>query len=206
MTTRGQPMATATEASAAIPAEAKIPPADLYRMSVREYEKIGPLLDTEKVELINGLVVNKMPQSPPHCVTDDLCRAALAAVIPAGWYIRSNKPVRLTSVASEPEPDQAVVRGKIRDYLERSPGPKDIRLIVEIAESPFDKEGRAWIYGASGIPVYWLLNIPGQELSVFFDPTTNGYASKTVWKPGQTIGLWIDDVLVGEIPIRDLFP
>ena len=36
--------------------------------------------------------------------------------------------------ASEPEPDVAICRGALRDYLDRHPGPAEVAIVVEVAE------------------------------------------------------------------------
>ena len=55
--------------------------------------------------------------------------------MPAGLALRAAKPVRLPAQDSQPEPDRCVVRGTIDDYDERHPGPDDIALLVEVADS-----------------------------------------------------------------------
>ena len=77
------------------------------------------------------------------------------------WYIRSAKPIRLPGQGSEPEPDRCVVRGAIRDYGEYHPGPADIALVVEVADSSLadDRKLADGVYGPAGIPVYWIVNV-----------------------------------------------
>ena len=93
-------------------------PWPLYKLSVDQYEAMvesGIFTEHDRLQLINGMLVAKVTQGDDHCVADDLCRAELSAVVPPGWFVRSNKPVRLPP-DSEPEPDESVVRGSIRDY------------------------------------------------------------------------------------------
>ena len=85
-------------------------------------------------QLIDGLLVAKMTQNPPHTISDDLCGQSLARVVP-GWYIRPAKPVRLPGQATMNEPDRCVVRGQARNYQGQHPGPADIVLVVEVADS-----------------------------------------------------------------------
>ena len=137
----------------AVPAGACYPP---FRMSVDQYEKLvdsGIFTKRDKVQLINGILVAKVTKNPPHSVADQLCRKALERVIPAGWHLRSDSPVRLPP-DGEPEPDHCVVRGAERDYSRRHPGPQDVGLLVEIADSSLAADRQlADTYGASRIPV-----------------------------------------------------
>ena len=112
--------------SAIAPSQPTIPASDpgwipsrLYRMTVDEYEAMvesGGLKARNAFHLINGYLVAKMTQNPPHRVADELCGAELDRVVPADRYhVPGAKPVRLPGRDSEPEPDRCVVRGTIRD-------------------------------------------------------------------------------------------
>jgi Uma2 family endonuclease len=105
-------MATTIQAMqpATVPNGACYPP---FPMSIEQYEKLidsGVFRKRDKLPLINGILVAKVTQNPPHSVADLLCSKALARVIPVGWHLRPEKPVRLPPDC-EPEPDQCVVRG-----------------------------------------------------------------------------------------------
>ncbi len=72
---------------------------------------------------------------------------------------------------SEPEAYVAVVRGQIRDDLDHHPGPADVGLCVEVADSgPADDRAMAATYGGDGIPVYWIVNVAGRQLEVYANP------------------------------------
>ena len=155
----------------------------LYRLSVEEYERIGELLDDPRVELIDGLLVAKMTQKPPHVVACELTREAIAIATPSGWHLREAKPVRLAR--SEPEPDFSLVRGKARDYVNRHPGPADIALVVEVADSSLARDRRVEVYG---------------------NPGPDGYASQVVYAVGMDVPLVIDGVTVGRVAVADMLP
>ena len=97
----------------------------LYKLSVDQYDAMiesGIFTERDRLQLINGILVAKVTQGDDHCVADDLCRAELSAVLPPGWIIRSNKPVR-PPPGSEPEPNESVVvEVSIRDYRAGPPG------------------------------------------------------------------------------------
>ena len=88
-------------------------PSPLFRMTVEQYEAMvasGAFSKRDRFHLINGYLVAKMTQNPPHMIADDLCGAELARLIPADrYYIRVAQPVRLPDRDSEPEPDRCVV-------------------------------------------------------------------------------------------------
>jgi Uma2 family endonuclease len=136
--------------------------ASIARFSVERYQKMieaGILTAADQVELLENYVVLKMPRSPLRDGTIDLVKAALAALIPAGWLLRIQQTIAL--VDSQPEPDCAIVRGDPRSYLLRHPGSADAGLIIELADSSLlrDQRDKTRIYARAGIPCYWIINL-----------------------------------------------
>ena len=74
---------------------------------------------------------------------------------------------------NEPEPDLSVVRGESDDYTDHHPGPADIALVVEVADSSLsrDRGEKRDNYARAGIPVYWIVNLVGRQLEVSSNPT-----------------------------------
>jgi len=184
-------------------------PWPLYRMSLEKYEAMvdsGIFTPRDRLHLINGLLVAKMTQNNPHCTADDLCGVALNGVIPAGWYVRAAKPVRLPP-DSMPEPDRAVVRGTIRDYAHRYPGPSDVGLIVEVSDSSLRGDrNQAEVYARSGIAVYWIVNLVDGQVEVYSSPSSSGYSSRVDFLAGQNVPVVIDGVQVGIIAVDEILP
>jgi Uma2 family endonuclease len=201
-------MSTITpQAESAIPFEWV--PGPLYRMSLEKFEAMvesGVFTERDKLHLIDGLLVAKMTRKDPHCTADTLCRDQLIRVIPGGWFVRSNKPVRLPP-DSKPEPDQCVVRGSARDYARRSPGAADVGLLVEVADTSLDADRRmALIYGAAAIPVYWIVNLVDSQVEVYTGPTASGYGPPRIYKPGYELPVVLDGAEVGRIAVSDILP
>ena len=178
----------------------------LYRLTVDEYERIGEYLDYQRVELIDGLLVKKMVQQPPHVVACGLVGDAIRGITPAGWHVREAKPLRVPT-RSEPEPDFALVRGKARDFVLRHPEAAEAALAIEVADSSLAKDRRRRrTYGPAGIPVYWIVNLNSRQVEVYARPKGNGYESRIVFKAGQELPLVIAGTVVGLIAIADILP
>jgi Uma2 family endonuclease len=187
-------------------------PWPLYRLSLDRYEAMvesGIFTERDRLQLINGMLVAKVTQGDDHCVADDLCRVELSAVLPPGWFVRPGKPVKLPPDGM-PEPDEAVVRGSARDYARRkrgTPGAQDVGLIVEVAYSSL-AEDRAMVavYGRSGIPIYWILNLVDRLVEVYSCPQPDGYATRIDYQSGQHVPVVLDGMAFGQIAVDNLLP
>jgi Uma2 family endonuclease len=181
---------------------------DLYRMTVEEYERLADagVLKDRRVELINGWLVKKMTTKPSHVIAVDATREAIAGLLPPGWWLREEKPVRIPDF-DEPEPDISVVRGSRNEYRSRHPAPGDIEFLVEVSETSlsWDRAGKMSAYARAGVPTYWILNLIDRELEVYSRPTPGGYEKKQVLKPGDQASVVFDQVEVGRIAVDDLF-
>src|SRR5262249_11089254 len=110
--------------------------AGFRRFSVDEYHRLtelGILTEDDKVELIEGYLVLKMPRNPPHDGTLQRTLKRLAKVLPPGWDLRVQSAISLAD--SEPEPDLAVVREDPDGYTARHPAAADVGLVVEVSDS-----------------------------------------------------------------------
>jgi Uma2 family endonuclease len=179
-------------------------------MSVEEYEMMvasGAFQGRSRFHLINGLLVEKMTQNPPHAMADELCGCELLRIIPPGWHLRTAKPIRLPIQISKPEPDRCIVRGDIRDYRQ-DPEPADIAQVIEISDSSLadDRELATRVYGPARIPVYWIVNLIDRQVEVYTDPGPAGYAKRTDFRPGQRVPVVIGGQAVGQIAVDDILP
>ncbi len=181
--------------------------------TVDEYHRLieaGVLTEADPVELLEGWIVYKMTRNPPHDVALGLTGDALAARLPAGWHVREQSAV--TTADSEPEPDLAVTRGVRRDYAARHPGPADLALVVEVAESSLDddRDDKWRIYARAGIPVYWIVNVVDRRVEVYTDPTgpdpAPGYRRRDDYGPGQAVPFALPGQPPAAIPVVDLLP
>ncbi|MFI5461085.1 MAG: Uma2 family endonuclease [Isosphaerales bacterium] len=177
-------------------------------MTVAEYEQLADIgvLKDRKVELINGWLVRKTTTKPPHVVAVDATREAMASLLPPGWWLREEKPVRIPDF-DEPEPDLSVVRGTRLDYRSRHPGPGDIVFLVEVSDTSlqWDRGPKKSAYARAGIPVYWIINLVDRQLEVYSDPESGEYRNQQVFGPGGPVAVVIDGVEIGVVKIDDLF-
>jgi len=197
----------------AMPTQPAVPirvPSPLYRMRLEKYESLiasGVFTKRDKVHLINGYLVTRMAESPSHGAVCEAIRLAIEAFLPATWHPRSDKALKMPAQASMPEPDIVIVRGAWRAYASRYPEPADTALVIEVANTSLDEDrAMADIYGAGGVPVYWIVNLVDGQVEVYTGPGPSGYQSHEVLAPGHALRVMIDGVEVGEVSVADILP
>jgi len=150
----------------------------LYRWTRREYARLldhGFLDEDDPIELLDGLLLVKEPQSSPHRTAVLLAAKTLEQAFGAGWFVQVQSPIGLDA-RSEPEPDLCVVRGAPRDYLDDHPARP--ALIVEVALSGLRvaRGRKAAAYARGGIADYWIVNLAERVLEVHREPAQPGPA------------------------------
>ncbi len=119
LTIHGEPrMTTAAQQTPPVRSADWIP-RPLARLTVEHYEAMvnsGVFTRRDRILLINGLLVSKVTRNPPHVLAASHVRDELARLMPSGWHLRTEAPVRLPP-RSECEPDVSVAReqGRLRD-------------------------------------------------------------------------------------------
>lgn len=174
--------------------------------TVAEYHEMiaaGILTDGDPVELLEGYLVLKMPKNPPHESAVRKLNARLVRLAPAGWVVSCQGPV--TFAESEPEPDFTLARGAEADYDGRHPGPADVGLVVEVADSSLDRDrtDKVRIYARAGIPVYGVVNLVDRRIEVFTDPAGPDphYRTTRLFGPGAAVPVELDGGTVGTVPV-----
>jgi Uma2 family endonuclease len=182
---------------------------DLYRINVREYERIvaAGALDGERLELIDGYMVKKLPKNPPYSWSTRRILDLVAGFLPPGWLWRLEQPVRIPDF-DEPEPDLAVVRGSLDDYKHRTPVPAEVALLIEVSETTLDRDHgeKLTAYAQGNFPVYWIVNLVDGHVEVYTGPGPAGYRSRQDFKPGQTVPIIIDGHEIRRIAVADILP
>jgi Uma2 family endonuclease len=188
-------------------------PVPMKRWTRVEYERLvdcGIFEPSDRIELIDGLLLVSEPQSSPHYTSIQLVQQALARAFGEGWTVRSQAPIALDD-ASEPEPDVAVVRGGIRDFA--AAHPVDPVLVVEVSLSSlaFDREHKASLYARAGRPEYWIVNLVDRVIEVRREPVPEpsapygwDYAFVDVLGPTERVSALGAPAV--QIPVGDLLP
>ncbi len=145
----------------------------IFRLTVDQYHELirsGKLTDDDPVELLEGILVFKMPKKTPQTTSNGLTRRSIEAILPPGWHYRSQEPITLED--GEPEPDGAIVRGQIEDYAAAHPTPRDVGAVVEVADTSLERDRGIKLrsYARGGISVYLIINVTERQVELFTEP------------------------------------
>lgn len=162
-----------------------------HRFTVDEYEqmiKLGILTENDRVELIRGEVVEKMPANPPHASSVKRTNQKFSSTFGKRICVGIQDPIRLRD--SEPEPDISVMEFREDFYAEQHPLPSDVLLLVEVSDSSLaeDRNVKGPLFAENGIREYWIINLPDDCLEVYRSPQPDGtWADKLVLKRGDQV-------------------
>ncbi|HYL27721.1 MAG TPA: Uma2 family endonuclease, partial [Candidatus Nitrosotalea sp.] len=90
---------------------------------------------------------------------------------------------------SEPQPDLVLAQLDSLNYRDRHPGPNEILLAVEVAQSSlkYDRAKKIPLYARSGIREVWLVNLIDTEIVAHRDPIGAWYQSVRSYRRGESI-------------------
>ena len=166
------------------------------RFTRRDYGHLldcGFLGEDDPIELLDGLLLLKEPQSSQHRTAVLLAATALERAFGDGWFVQTQSPIVLDG-RSEPEPDVCVVRGSPRDYVESHP--TSPVLVVEVAQSglAMARGRKAAAYARAGIRDYWIVDLIDRAVEVHREPAARlatrgrpGYASVAILRPPAAV-------------------
>lgn len=146
---------------------------------------------TGRYELIDGEIIDKMGQNRPHAIVIVLLLQWLSATF-GGDRVQCQLPINVAEADNEhnePEPDGAAFAQPVTAYTERSPGPADLLLVVEVADTTlrFDRRTKAALYARAGIVEHWVIDIAGRQIFVHRRPAPDGYAQTVAYAAHETL-------------------
>ena len=160
-----------------------------FRISVAKYEAMvasGAFTKADRFELIEGILVEKMTKNPPHSVVVGLCQGGIDRRSSLAGTPGRNSRYRSRTATASPSPTWPWSRAGFRAYLDHHPGPADVALIVEVADSSLaDDRAMASTYGGGGILAYWIVNVAGRQFEVYANPSGSEGDISSSQDPGR---------------------
>ena len=146
----------------------------IFRMSVEFYHELGRLgmLGEKEWELLDGLVIERMPKSPLHEYIANMLVQLLAAILPQGQFV--SKESSFSAARSEPIPDVMVLSGLPADYAFHHPTTALWVAEVCLTSERMDR-AKAAIYAAAGVREFWLVQPEEGWIEINTQPVDQAY-------------------------------
>jgi Uma2 family endonuclease len=182
-------------------------PVPRHRLNRQDYYRLGEagiLGRDDRVELLEGQLVDMSPIGPRHAIVTDNLTELLVTAFAGRARVRCQTPVVLND-GSEPQPDIALVQRPWRGFPNMHPGPDDIFLLIEVADSSldFDRTVKLELYARAGIAEVWIVDLTTDVVLVHRNSSAGGYDSVVQIKAPAVLGV---ERLPGvTIPVAEVF-
>lgn len=174
--------------------------ATIVPWTIEQYHRAlenGVLTEDAAVELLDGVLVHKdraKAGDDPMTIGDRhrVAVVRLSHVAPLfdshACFLQTQQPISLPPI-NEPEPDGAVIRGSIDDYLDHPPDAKDVCCVIEVADSSLsvDLGPKARAYATAAIQQYIVADLVNDRVLVHEDPVGDSYTRITTLRRGETM-------------------
>jgi Uma2 family endonuclease len=187
----------------------KAPAPRKRRFTVDEYYRMaeaGVFGENDRVELLDGQIYVMSPIGSEHASCVDRLTRLFVRRAGDDAIVRIQNPIRLNE-ASEPEPDLALLHPRDDAYASEHPGPEDVMIIVEVAETSleFDRDVKLPLYATADIPEVWLVDLEADTIHVYRDPSDDRYTAHETYGPDDELALSSLPALT-PIPGSDILP
>ncbi len=167
------------------------------QFNIQDYHqmvKAGILTEDERVELIEGEIVEMSPIGTRHAACVKRLLKLFSQLLGDRVMVAVQDPVVLSNL-SEPQPDLALLKPRDDFYAAGHPQPQDIFLLVEVADTTIESDFaertlreraiKIPLYSSSGIVEVWLVDVNEQVIEAFRDPTDNSYQNIQKFQQGE---------------------
>jgi Uma2 family endonuclease len=166
-------------------------PVPRHRLTLDEYHRLGEvgiLGNEDRVELLDGQLVDLSPIGPRHALAVDALNELLLTAVAGRVGVRVQNPIALGG-STEPHPDIALVRRPWHGYPNAHPRPGDTLLLIEVADTSLetDRGAKLELYARAGIQEFWIVDLTTDGVLVYRNPSGDRYASMTRVEPSGVV-------------------
>jgi Uma2 family endonuclease len=177
------------------------------RFTLEEYQRLGEtgiLHEDERVELVEGEIVEMSPIGRPHASIVARINQVFGTRFAGRAIVWVQGPLALPRQVSQFQPDLALLKPRTDFYREKDVEPEDALLVVEVMDSSvaYDRRVKLPIYARGGVPEVWLVNVNRNTVEAWRNPMPDGYRERRLVDRDSTIAaLAFPDV---RLAVRDL--
>jgi Uma2 family endonuclease len=178
-----------------LPQRHRITVEHFYRMA-----EVGLFAEDERVELIEGEIIDVPPMGPAHAGVLDYLAKLIMSSVGARAIVRQQLPLRLGE-SSEPLPDIVIAKPRDDLYMGAHPTGIEALLVIEISSTTlrFDRNVKVPMYARHGVAEVWVLDVSGQQIHCYASPSDGKYAALNTVALGTRIAL---DAVGCELDLR----
>jgi len=149
------------------------------RFTVQHFHRMGEagiFGENDRIELIEGELIDMAPIGSRHAFAVDELSMRFARLLGEEARVSTQNPLVLGE-HSEPQPDLMLLRPRADSYGHALPGPDDVLLLVEVADSTldYDRSIKVPLYARHGIPEVWIVALESRRLEIYREPLSTGY-------------------------------
>ena len=148
----------------------------------------GHLREDARVELIDGVILERAPIGWPHGrIGGRVNRELVRAVGERGFVVPNDSlPMRPWN---EPQPDLVVYPASALAESSGRPEAPEVLLVVEVSESSlqFDRGRKAAVYARGGVREDWVVDCASRRVEVRRGPRDGAWTETRVARPGETL-------------------
>lgn len=146
------------------------------------------LAEDDRVELLDGQVVQMSPIGVPHASTVDRVAALFMRRLAGRANVRVQGPIVLDRF-SQPQPDVSVLAVRRDFYGVRHPRPRDVLLAIEVVDSSggYDRTLKLPLYAKAELREVWLVDLKAETVEVHRRPALRGYRQQQTFARGRAI-------------------
>jgi len=165
--------------------------------------EVGILGEDDRVELLDGQIVEMSPIGPRHAGCVKALTRLLYRTLGDAVVLGIQDPAVL-GTRSEPQPDIAVLKPRADSYRSAHPRPEDILLVIEVADTSLesDRDVKLPLYAGAGIPEAWLVDLEHDVVAVHRHPGPGAY--QDIRTMGRGDALTVPLVAMGSILVDDV--
>ena len=162
------------------------------RFTAEDYRRMieaRVLTEHDRVELIHGRIIEKMPIGSRHAATVNSLTRRFAGESYREFILSSQNPIVIRDDGT-PEPDLALLGHRDDFYAGQLPTADDVHLVIEVSDTTlaFDRDVKGPLYAAAGIAEYWIVDLIYDRIEIRREPSADGvYGSLQTFARGQTL-------------------
>jgi Uma2 family endonuclease len=171
---------------------AAIPRKRFTRSEVEQMYDAG-LFAGQRLELIDGELLDKMGQKPPHIWVIGVLQDLLISLFGNG-RVRIQRPIEVQIADQKwtlPEPDLVVLKEDKPDFKTRYVTGSELLLLIEVADTSvqFDLTIKRDLYARSEVGEYWVVDLNKRCVIVHRHLQRDKYTSINAIYEGETLAM-----------------